>query len=64
VNYKRKNCLYFSVLQNAGQFQINIVFVCFYLYINPNVHMHVWIVRAWRSEDVVLYGKVGPPLLS
>jgi len=24
----------------------------------------VWIVRAWRSEDVVLYGKVGPPLLS
>jgi len=24
----------------------------------------LWIVRAWRSEDVVLYGKVGPPLLS
>jgi len=23
----------------------------------------MWIVRAWRSEDVVLYGKVGPPLL-
>jgi len=22
----------------------------------------VWIVRAWRSEDVALYGKVVPPL--
>jgi len=28
--------------------------------VKNNFHQ-LWIVRAWRSEDVVLYGKVGPP---
>ena len=33
--------------------------------LGPQVNKHfkvwMWIVRAWRLEDVVLYGKVGPP---
>ena len=35
--------------------------VFFYFRFSAPFHPHLWIVRAWRSEDVVLYGKVGPP---